>query len=434
MGRDNRRTRRRAAVAAMAAALLAGAAATAAAATAPAGSGTVTADGSIPCTTQNSKITPAADQLAQPWEIAAAGLQQLSTGPHPATGQGVTVAVVDTGLDRGDAQVFAGVVGGRDFTGSGGYDTDSDGHGTMVASIIAARPSARNAMVGIAPQAKLLIYREAGCAVAGGNDEASMAAAINAAVAAGARVINISQDGYTADQALRAAVVNAYQNNVVVVTSAGNNGSSAATQGSENFGVDPTTYPAAYAPYLLAVGAADRDAAVPSFSESGQYVGLVAPGVAVGALFPNGRIMLDDGTSFAAPYVAAVAALVIQQHPSWPAGTVIKVLEATASGDHRWSASGGWGEVNPVAALNADPAALPGLYGAGPNADGPAAAAPPHRGSAMAPIVSAPTPQIVLDQRKGAYLALAGAALAVALAGIGTVVARDARARRRPAR
>jgi membrane-anchored mycosin MYCP len=395
---------------------------------APAGAAT----GSSTCTTQQQNIKPAPDQTAQPWEIAAAGADQIAAGSHPLTGAGVTVAVIDTGVNKNDPQLGAAIENGMDLTGSGAYNVDSDGHGTMVASIIAARHSSRNGMVGIAPQAKLLIYREAGCGVANGNNESSMADAINAAVAAKARVINISQDGYIADTGLRKAVQNAYQNNVVVVTSAGNYGDTEASDGGINYGVNPRMYPAAYAPYLLAVGAADPDGIPASFSEHGSYVGITAPGKAIGALFPDGRIMIDDGTSFAAPYVAAAAALVIQQHPAWPASTVIKVLEATASGNHQWTASTGWGEVNIQAALGADPAHLPQLFGAGPNADGPAAAAPAHRGVAMAPILTESASAVVVNQRKGAYIALGSAGLVVVLAATGTVVARDARRRRLP--
>ncbi|HEV3169990.1 MAG TPA: S8 family serine peptidase [Actinocrinis sp.] len=398
----------------------------------PAGGGTRLADSSS-CTTSNTSITAASDQTATPWEIANAGGAQLVSGPQAATGAGISVAVIDTGANAADPQLAGAITGGQDFSGSGGnYRTDSDGHGTMVASIIAARPAPGNGMTGVAPGAKLLIYREAGCNVPAGNDEDTLASAVKTAVNAGARVINVSQDGCTPNANLQAAVLYAYQHGALVVTSAGNYGDSEDTDPATNSscGIDPVMYPAAYAPYVLSVGAADQDGNVPSWSETGSYVGVAAPGVGVGALFPDGRIMVDSGTSFAAPYVSGLAALLLQKHPRWTPATLMKVLESTASGHGSWTKSAGWGEVNVLDALKADPTHLIGLFGAGPGADGPASAAPRLSGAAMAPVVAAPPSPSVVNQRKGAYIALAGSLLFVIVALAGTLVARDARRRR----
>ena len=380
------------------------------------------------CTTKAAGVTKGADQLAVPWEISYANSQSSGL-----IGKGVTVAVIDSGINASNSQLSKAISGGQDFTGGGNYRQDVDGHGTMVASIIAAaQASGKNGMVGVAPGVKLLIYREAGCNVTGGNDEQTLAQAINAAVDQGAQIINISQAGYTANNALKAAVLNAYQKNVLIVAAAGNFGNSDASDSNADYGVNPVTYPAAYAPYLLAVGAATQNGGVADFSETGGYVGVTAPGSAVGGLFPDGKVWYDDGTSFAAPYVAGVAALLLQKNHSWSVGTLIKVLEATAMGNGRWSRSAGWGEVNATAALNADPEHLTGLFGAGPNADGPAAAKPVRRGTSMSPVVDAAPAQTVVDQRKGAYIALGAAALIVAVALAGTFIARDARRRRLP--
>lgn len=393
------------------------------------GGGRTTIADDSECTIQKDHVQPAPDQSVTPWEISYANTQAASLNE---TGIGVTVAIIDTGIAGDDRQLAKNVVGGGDFTNSGGqYKADVDGHGSMVASIIAAQPSSKNGMVGIAPGAKLLIYREAGCNVSSGNTEGQLAKAINAAVKAGAQVINISQDGYTADDSLKAAVMNAYQKNVLIVASAGNYGNSQASDGNTNYGVNPVMYPASYAPYLLAVGAAAQDGSVADFSETGPYIGVTAPGVQVGGLFQDGKLYYDDGTSFAAPYVSAVAALLIEKHPNWTVDTVMKVLETTAGGSGHWTSSQGWGEVNAQAALNADPGHLTGLFGAGPNADGPAAAKPIKRGIAMLPVVDAAPAQTVLNQRKGAYIALTVAVLIVIVTLAGTFVARDARRRRR---
>ena len=379
------------------------------------------------CTTKAQGVTVATDQTATPWEVSYANTQ-----PSGLTGKGVTVAVIDSGIAGSDSQLSKRVVGGQDFTDGGDFKKDVDGHGSMVASIIGAQPSSRNGMTGIAPGANLLIYREAGCNVGGAaNQEGTLATAINTAVAAGARIINISQAGYDANNDLKAAVVNAYQKNVLIVAAAGNYGDSA-PQGNTNYGVNPVTYPAAYAPYLLAVGASTQDGVTADFSETGAYIGVTAPGFAVGGLFPDGKVWYDNGTSFAAPYVAAVAALLLQEHSNWSVGTLIRVLEATADGNGKWDKLAGWGVVNANAALQANPDQLVGLFGAGPNADGPAAAKPVEHGTSMQPIVNAAPAQTVVDQRKGAYMALGSAILIVVVALAGTLIARDARRRRMP--
>ena len=195
------------------------------------------------CTTKAQGVTLATDQTATPWEVSYANTQ-----PSGMTVKGVTVAVIDSGIAGSDSQLSKRVVGGQDFTDGGNYKQDVDGHGSMVASIIAAQPSSKNGMVGIAPGVDLLIYREAGCNVGGGaNEEGTLATAINTAVAKGAQIINISQAGYDANNDLKAAVLNAYQKNVLIVAAAGNYGNSA-PQGGTSYGVNPVTYPAASDP------------------------------------------------------------------------------------------------------------------------------------------------------------------------------------------
>ncbi len=379
------------------------------------------------CTTQKDGATLASSQSATPWETTYANTQSSGL-----TGAGVKVAIIDTGI-TGSGSFDYGTMTGQDFTDSGGvYRADVDGHGTLVASILAAQPSSDNGMVGIAPGVKLMIYREAGCNVKAGSDETTLAKAINAAVAAGAQIINISQDGYNANAALKAAVINAYKNNVLIVASAGNYGDSQASENNTDYGINPVMYPASYAPYLLAVGAANQDGSVADFSETGSYIGVVAPGVDVGGLFPDGKVWLDNGTSFAAPYVAGVAALLLQKHPDLTPAALMKVLESTASGGGKWNKSEGWGLVDATAALSADPGNLQvGLFGAGPNADGPSTSRPAKHGTSMQPIVAVAESQTVIDQRKDAYLAVGAAVLVVLVAIAGTVITRDARRRAR---
>ena len=440
-------------------------AAAAAGAAATAGE-TVLADASN-CTTNNVSAAPNQDT---PWEIGAADLNQLKNWQgERMTGAGVTVAVVDTGIATIGDQLSAAdglVLNGENATG---YRADDDGHGTMVASIIAAKASGSDGgMQGIAPGVRLLSMREAGCQATAGNNENAMATAISKAVDMGADVINISQDGYDKDLSLYNAIVKAYDQGVVVVTSAGNQGDRDTTDSSgTDYGVNPVTYPAAYQPYVLAVGAVDEYDSVPTFSEKGTnahpFVGVVAPGVGVEALLPSGKLAVDDGTSFAAPYVAAEAALIIQEY-GWThervaarAYEVMKIIESTADGDGSYDLSSGWGPVDIRQALVAKASStatgfstqlvsgdqpsdfgtvygLTKMYGAGPNADGPASSAAGTGSKLVArPYVAAASNKTAQEQRRGAYIALA-VGLLVAVVTLGAAaVARDATRRRRAA-
>jgi subtilisin family serine protease len=417
---------------------------------AAAAAGTVTASQDASnCTINN--VGKATDPNQTPWEIAAAGSPVDQNGT-PVTGTGVKVAVIDTGIQ---AQKALSVSGGATSNGeSGGAAVDDDGHGTMVASIIAAKKGGSTAMQGIAPGVQLLSFREAGCKApdGSGNTEDAMAAAIENAVGDGADVINISQDGYAPNNALKQAVQDAYDHGVVVVASAGNQGDRDTTDSSgTDYGVNPTTYPASY-PDVLAVGAVDQNGMVATFSETGSakagyYVGVVAPGVQVEGLEPDGSLAVDDGTSFAAPYVAAEAALVIEEHgwenDSSPARAydVMKIIEATADGGGGYSASQGWGEVNIEAALTAKVgdnlvasgkiSGLISMLGVGPNADG--AAEPSNAGAnrtVIKPYVAAAVDEQQQHQQRWAYIALGIGLLVAVVALAGSAVARDAARRR----
>jgi len=426
---------------------------------------TAAAAGTVPAASQNSSsctqnnVTTQSNQSQVPWEIGYANPSHLTDASGNALdGAGVTVAVIDTGIQ---AQTQLSVSGGEVLNGESGYASDDDGHGTMVASIIAAKKETGGgtAMQGIAPGVRLLSVREAGCnAVQGdGNTEDSMADAVNYAVAHGAQVINISQDGYDPDTKLYNAVQNAYNNGVIVVTSAGNQGDKDTTDSTgKDYGVDPKTYPASY-PYVLAVGAVDQNGMVPTFSETGSaansyFVGVTAPGAAVGGLLPNGHIAVDDGTSFAAPYVAAEAALIIQEH-DWAgdnsasrAYDVIKIIEATADGGGAYSSSEGWGEAdlqvalttqltggNSLVAPGNEIAGLPKMLGVGPNNDGPAASAnSAAKQTAIKPYVAAAGNAEAQNQQRWAYMALGGGLLVAVVTLAGAAVARDT-ARRRSA-
>ncbi len=285
-----------------------------------------------------------------PWSLQRVLLDQLW---GQATGKGVTVAVIDTGVDSSNPQLSRAMAGpGKTYVG-GGANKDLEGHGTRVAGIIAARPMHGTGFEGIAPDAKILSFRYTGGENKQGNSK-TMAQAIHDASVSGAKIINISSD--TADkqdnQVLRDSVAAAVKRGALIVAAAGNDGAD---------GKSADTYPASY-PGVLAVAASDRNDERAYFSQAGDFVDVAAPGVDMVSTVPKGGQCTADGTSFAAPYVAGVAALLKENHSGWTADQIATRIEQTAQrpgrGPNRYI---GWGVIDPVAALSDDskPASSP---------------------------------------------------------------------------
>jgi len=257
-------------------------------------------------------------------------------------GSGMTVAVLDTGVasipdTQGD------LLSGADFssgtTSNGNGQTDTDGHGTQMAVMIAGSGSTYE---GLAPDAKILPVRITTGGVGNPDD---MAAGIRYAISQNAAVINLSQGTAAQSPVVAGAIQAALDANIVVVAASGNAGSSS---------VD---YPAAYSG-VVAVGATDQSGSIWSDSNSGPQVTLVAPGVAVPAEDNFGNTGSANGTSASTAYVSATVALIRAAHPSWTAGQVIRDLISTANppaGQDAGQRSDqyGYGILNPLGALQA---------------------------------------------------------------------------------
>jgi type VII secretion-associated serine protease mycosin len=321
-------------------------------------------------------------------------------------GSGVTVAVLDSGVDAGNPALAGRVVNGGDVTAASGGGPalyDCLDHGTPVAGIIGGQRRAGSGFAGMAPGARLLSIRVA--VSRDGNDAGALADGIRAAVRQGAQVINVSLTVETPDRRLQQAVQYALGHDVVVVAAAGNENT--ASQG------NPREYPASF-PGVLAVGAIDRNGHRAAFSETATPVSVAAPGTDIVAPAAGGTGATDmlkgqQGTSFAAPFVAGTAALVRAYRPHLTQQQVVRRIEATAV--HR---SGtlpdrefGWGVVDPRAAVTA---VLPGETGATPAPDGRPRLAPVSRP------VAAP------GRRERAALLTAAAAGMAALAVVAAVV------------
>ncbi|MBE7193649.1 type VII secretion-associated serine protease mycosin [Gordonia polyisoprenivorans] len=310
------------------------------------------------------------------------------------TGAGQTVAVIDTGVHPQPR--LRKVIGGGDYVGSGDGLTDCDSHGTLVAGLIAARPSTADSFSGIAPDATILSIRQnsdsyqvdgnngddSDAVSSGYGNTTTLAYAITRAVSLGATVINISAAacGTTGspvdDDLLGRAVRAAYQRNVVVVAAAGNADKDRCPQ---NPGVDPnvprstewsrmTTYasPAWFSDYVLSVGNVTADDEPASTSLTGPWVSVAAPGENVVSLSSTGSGLVNrqvikgaqssfNGTSFAAAVVSGVVALVRAEHPTMSAGEVIELIKRTAhTGGRGPDMATGYGLVDPIAAVDPD--------------------------------------------------------------------------------
>ncbi|HEY8534118.1 MAG TPA: type VII secretion-associated serine protease mycosin [Micromonospora sp.] len=289
---------------------------------------------------------PARPVTAVPWAQTRYAPERLSP---LATGAGVIVAVIDSGVDTAHPQLAGQVLPGADFLDSGGDGTlDCVGHGTAVASIIAAKPQAGVGFRGLAPGAKILPIRISEQQIVDGKesgrtvDPPRFASAIRWAVDRGAEVINLSVVLYEDNPAVRAAIEYAIAKDVVVVAAVGN---------LHNNG-DPRPYPASY-DGVLGVGAVGPDGLRMDFSQVGSYVDVVAPGGGILAAAPGGGHIAEDGTSYAAPFVAATAALIRQYRPELGAQQVIERILATAdpAAGGRRSAEYGSGVLNPYRAV-----------------------------------------------------------------------------------
>lgn len=268
-----------------------------------------------------------------------------------ADGTGVTVAVIDSGVDTGHPQLRGRVRQGADFLDPQRPNgtLDCNGHGTAVASLIVAGPPPGGiAFRGLAPGARVVPVRVSEQETIDGEttgrtvSTADFARAIRWAVDQGdADVINLSLVLTRDDPAVRAAIRYAVDQDVVVVAAAGND----KTEG------NPTSYPAGY-DGVLGVGAVGETSIREDYSQTGDYVDLVAPGGGIIVASPGGGYTVQKGTSFAAPFVAATAALVRQYRPELTAEEVIRQIVATtdpAPGGN--SDEYGSGVVNPFRAV-----------------------------------------------------------------------------------
>jgi len=245
-------------------------------------------------------------------------------------GQGVTVAVIDTGISQGPDLKQTKFVGGYDFVNDRKEATDDNGHGTHVAGTIAQSTNNKYGVAGIAYGAKLMPLKV--LSRAGGGTVSDIAEAIRFAADNGADVINMSLGGGGESKLMREAIDYAHSKGVVVVAAAGNSGVSGAS------------YPALYE-NVIGVSATGPDKSKTGYSNYGKGVDIAAPGGTTRSSEADGVLQETinprtpgefafkyfQGTSMAAPHVAGVAALIKSQGRGASADRVQQILLSSAT-------------------------------------------------------------------------------------------------------
>lgn len=229
-------------------------------------------------------------------------------------GSGITVAVIDTGVDLTHPDLAANLLPGYDFGDNDSSPQDQLGHGTRVAGVLAAVRNNQTGVSGLAPEARLLPLK---INVGGSGTFASdaLAQAIDYAIAQRVNIINLSLTVDQNTQLVLEAVQRALDRGIVVVAAAGNDGGAVA-------------FPATMSG-VIAVAAVGQDGLVANFSNRGPEISIAAPGAGIYTTYGSGTYVSTSGTSFAAPMVSAAIAAGMALNPELPASGWRTWLRAT---------------------------------------------------------------------------------------------------------
>ncbi|MFS4109692.1 type VII secretion-associated serine protease mycosin [Streptomyces sp. PD-S100-1] len=363
------------------------------------------------------------------------------------TGEGITVAVIDTGVDPTNPDLKGRVLDGKDLAPAeraGDEHTDYDGHGTGMAGLIAGTGAygGGKGAFGLAPGVKILPVRMPGPSdINGFAGPSYFSKAIRYATDSGAQVINISMTQQLNSPELTAAVQYALSHGSLIFAGVGNDGAKG----------NPVEYPAA-TPGVVGVAAVGKNLRRTSESEFGPQVDMAAPGdEMVHACGGKTGLCKGHGTSDASAIASASAALIWSKHPTWTNNQVLRVMLNTIGGPTdgaKRNDSIGYGIVRPRIALKtpgdpgpADVYPLPDLAAAATPSSSPSAKSPAPKGesgstpdSDTAP-AAAPSAEKEGDSDAMLWIALGAGAVVVLGGGAAAVVlARRRRSAAKPSR
>jgi subtilisin len=215
-----------------------------------------------------------------------------------ATGDGIKVAVLDTGVDLTHPALKANLERGLNVLDPNSSPIDDNGHGTHVAGIIAGVHDGRG-VDGVAPKARIYPVK-----VFDSNGEGNLSDIVQGltwCVNNGVEVANMSFGTTSTSEVMRRAISAAASAGLIMVAAAGNDGPG-----------NPVNYPARYSE-VIAVGAIDQNDALADFSCTGPEVDVVAPGVDIYSTWMRHGYRTASGTSMATPFVAGAMALYLGQ-------------------------------------------------------------------------------------------------------------------------
>jgi len=264
-------------------------------------------------------------------------------------GQGIKVAVLDTGVAYKHPDLEGAILDMKDFTNSPSGVGDVSGHGTHCAGIIAARDNSTG-VVGVAPESQLLIGKVLGDN--GSGSEEMVASGIEWAIESEANIISMSLGSAYPSERIYEAIKTAIDKNIFIICAAGNSGPR----------LDSVDYPGAFEE-TIAVGSIDRRKQISNFSSRGNQVDIVAPGDEILSTYPPRGLATLSGTSMATPFVAGISALILSKHNNYSGQTPInnqKDLEdhlrrtALDLGPSGFDIDYGYGLIRPDELINQD--------------------------------------------------------------------------------
>lgn len=243
------------------------------------------------------------------------GDQTIDAGAD--AGQGVKVAVVDTGIDLAHPDLAANIAGGYNAIDPAQSPQDDNGHGTHVAGIIAAAANGAG-VIGAAPRVSLYAVKVLGSD--GSGYYSDIIEGVQWCIDNGIQVINVSLGGYQNVRALHDVIAEAARRGIVITAAAGNDGPAD----------NSVEYPAKY-PEVIAVAAYDTSRAITDYSSRGPEIVVAAPGDDILSTFPGGAYQTFSGTSMAAPHASAAAALVIAAGITGPDAVRARLRQSTGA-------------------------------------------------------------------------------------------------------